>query len=67
MFGSGGGEKVASEMHVPFLGRLPMDAAVSAAGDRGIPLLVGESDGAAYEAFNDLTGKIAAAAAVRGK
>lgn len=37
VFGSGGGERMAAEMGVPFLGRIPLDPAVSRAGDDGRP------------------------------
>ncbi len=37
VFGQGGGEKAAAEMQVPFLGRVPMDPAVSRLGDEGRP------------------------------
>lgn len=35
IFGSGGGEKMAEEMDVPFLGAIPIDPSVCALGDRG--------------------------------
>ncbi len=35
VFGSGGGERMAAEMGVPFLGRIPLDPAVGKAGDEG--------------------------------
>ena len=64
VFGSGAGEGVAKEMDVPFLGRLPLDAAVAKAGEEGRPLLLesGESDAAA--ALNEMTGKVAAAISI---
>ena len=37
VFGSGGGERMALEMGVPFLGRIPLDPALSRAGDDGLP------------------------------
>lgn len=40
IFGRGGGETLASEMEVPFLGRVPLDAAVADAGDSGAPTVV---------------------------
>jgi len=36
VFGSGGGEKMAAQMDVPFLGRVPLDPAIGKAGDQGI-------------------------------
>ena len=35
LFGQGGGEKMAREMDIPFLGRIPADAKMVAAGDTG--------------------------------
>ena len=37
VFGSGGGERMAQEMGVPFLGRIPMDPEICEAGDGGKP------------------------------
>ena len=37
VFKTGGGECMAADMQVPFLGRLPMDPALMAAGDEGYP------------------------------
>jgi len=39
-FGHGGGERLAAEMGVPFLGRIPLDAAVRVAGDEGVPTVL---------------------------
>lgn len=39
VFGAGGGEKIAAEIGVPLLGRIPLDPAVAAACDRGEPCL----------------------------
>ena len=35
LFGSGGGEKLAAEMDIPFLGRLPIDQNIVISGDHG--------------------------------
>ncbi|MEM7415387.1 MAG: Mrp/NBP35 family ATP-binding protein [Gemmatimonadota bacterium] len=40
IFGTGGGEALAQEMSVPFLGRVPLDPAVVQAGDQGAPTVV---------------------------
>jgi ATP-binding protein involved in chromosome partitioning len=37
VFKTGGGERMAADMQVPFLGRLPMDPAIVTAGDEGHP------------------------------
>ena len=40
VFGAGGGERLATELGVPLLGSIPLDAAVREAGDAGEPLVV---------------------------
>ncbi len=44
IFGRGGGEQLAAEMGLPFLGAIPIDPAVAAAGDDGRPFLRSEQD-----------------------
>ena len=39
MFGSGGGAKLADELGVPLLGTVPLDTALRAAGDLGVPVV----------------------------
>ena len=62
VFGEGGGEALATEVGVPLLGQIPLDAAVSAASDNGEPLLSGDasdtSDSTAAKAFRLLADKI---------
>ncbi|MDT8340224.1 MAG: Mrp/NBP35 family ATP-binding protein [Longimicrobiales bacterium] len=41
LFGRGGGETLAGEMGVPFLGSVPLDPAVREAGDAGVPTVAG--------------------------
>ena len=69
IFGHGGGEQLAAEMGVPFLGRVPLDAAVAAAGDRGQPTVLAEPEGPAGRALRalalDLRGRLEAAPARR--
>ncbi|MFW6321609.1 MAG: Mrp/NBP35 family ATP-binding protein [Halohasta sp.] len=57
IFGSGGGEELASGEDLPFLGAIPLDPAVRAGGDGGEPVVLGESDTAA--AFRKLTENVA--------
>jgi hypothetical protein len=40
VFGTGGGERLAKEAGVPFIGAIPMDPAVRAGGDSGKPVVV---------------------------
>jgi ATP-binding protein involved in chromosome partitioning len=51
VFGSGGGESLAREMELPFLGRVPLDPAVRAAGDAGMPTVVTAPDSGAGQAL----------------
>jgi ATP-binding protein involved in chromosome partitioning len=44
MFGSGGGSRLASELGVPLLGHVPLDARVRASADAGVPLVVSDPD-----------------------
>ena len=65
IFGSGGGENVAVQMQVPFLGRLPLDGDVSAAGEAGEPLLLRGSDaGEAGKVLSEIAGQVAAGISV---
>jgi ATP-binding protein involved in chromosome partitioning len=65
VFGSGGGERAAAEMKVPFLGRIPMDSRVSKMGDEGTPPVTIMDHFPAAEAFRRLAQTIAAAISVR--
>jgi ATP-binding protein involved in chromosome partitioning len=51
LFGSGGGETMAAEMNVPFLGKIPLDPKVVVAGDRGTPFLNGNDDSVTAQAY----------------
>ena len=51
VFGSGGGERLAEEMKLSFLGRIPLDPAVRAAGDEGKPTVLSAPESAAGAAL----------------
>lgn len=51
IFGHGGGEQLASELGVPFIGRIPIYQPIREGGDTGVPLTIGEPDSAATRAF----------------
>jgi ATP-binding protein involved in chromosome partitioning len=57
LFGSGGGQRLSSELGVPLLGSVPIEAAVAAGGDSGRPAALGE--GAAADAFRAIAERIA--------
>lgn len=54
IFKSGGGETMAKEMRVPFLGRIPMDATVMAAADDGTPHVYHYEKTEAAKAFSGI-------------
>src|SRR5712691_639561 len=51
IFGHGGGEAMASDLNVPFLGRIPIYQPIREGSDTGVPLLIGEPDAPAARAF----------------
>jgi ATP-binding protein involved in chromosome partitioning len=51
IFGSGGGERMAEELGVPFLGRIPIYQPIREGSDAGVPLVVAEPESPAARAF----------------
>ena len=51
IFGHGGGEKMAAELGIPFLGRLPIYQPIREGGDSGVPLMIAEPESPAARAF----------------
>jgi ATP-binding protein involved in chromosome partitioning len=60
IFGKGGGEALASELSVPFLGRIPIYEPIRVGGDTGVPIVVGEPDSPAARAFRTAAEGLAA-------
>ena len=58
VFGSGGGERLAQELEIPFLGRVPLDAAVAASGDQGTPTVLSAPDSPAARSLRDALGAV---------
>jgi ATP-binding protein involved in chromosome partitioning len=54
MFGSGGGQQLASDIGVPMLGSIPLDPAVAAGGDSGRPVALDEPGGHAAAVYRQL-------------
>ena len=44
VFGSGGGERLATQLGVTLLGPVPLDARLREAGDAGVPLVLSDPD-----------------------
>ena len=59
IFGSGGGEKEAVRLGVPFLGSLPLDPAIRIASDSGTPLVVSSPQSPTSEHFTKVATSLA--------
>jgi ATP-binding protein involved in chromosome partitioning len=51
IFGHGGGEQMASDLGVPFVGRIPIYQPIREGSDAGVPLMISEPDSPAARAF----------------
>lgn len=60
IFGRGGGRRLAEDMHVPFLGEVPLDVQVREAGDAGRPTVISAPDSPAGRAFRAIADQLAA-------
>jgi ATP-binding protein involved in chromosome partitioning len=66
VFGSGGGERLASELGVPLLGTVPLDARLREAGDAGDPVVWASPESAAAVAVRELAAAVAGTRRERG-
>jgi ATP-binding protein involved in chromosome partitioning len=60
IFGKGGGEALAEELSVPFLGRIPIYEPVRIGGDTGVPIVVAEPKSPAAQAIRHAAERLAA-------
>jgi ATP-binding protein involved in chromosome partitioning len=51
IFGRGGGEALAGEMNIPFIGRVPIYQPIREGSDTGVPLMISDPDSPAARAF----------------
>ncbi|HIC91797.1 MAG TPA: chromosome partitioning protein ParA [Syntrophaceae bacterium] len=58
LFKTGGGERTAIQMKVPFLGRIPFDIRVVEATDKGLPYLANDKNSEAGKAFDEMVKKV---------
>jgi ATP-binding protein involved in chromosome partitioning len=58
IFQSGGGEKMAQEANVSFLGSIPIDPQIGVDSDKGSPFVIAHPDSAATKAFIDIVKKV---------
>ncbi|QLA15474.1 iron-sulfur cluster carrier protein MrpORP [Desulfolutivibrio sulfoxidireducens] len=62
IFSTGGGEVLAKDMGVPFLGRIPIDPSVASSGDAGEAFLAIKGQSPSALAFKDVVAKVMAMA-----
>jgi ATP-binding protein involved in chromosome partitioning len=64
VFGTGGGERLAAESGVPYIGSIPMDPAVREGGDKGVPVTISDPDSPVSQALNAIAMDVAAKVSV---
>jgi ATP-binding protein involved in chromosome partitioning len=60
IFGHGGGEQMAGDLGVPFIGRIPIYQPIREGSDSGVPLMIAEPDSPAALAFMGAAERMAA-------
>jgi ATP-binding protein involved in chromosome partitioning len=60
IFGRGGGERMAAEMGLPFMGGIPIYQPIREGSDSGVPLMISEPDSPASRAFMAAAERMAA-------
>jgi len=63
IFGKGGGQKLAMQLDVPFLGEIPLVKSISDSGDAGKPTIL-EEDGLMTQAFLEMARRVAQQVAI---
>ncbi len=58
IFASGGGKEVASDLGIPFLGGVPLDPRVVAAGDEGHPTVIRDPESPAAKAWRSIARRV---------
>jgi ATP-binding protein involved in chromosome partitioning len=58
IFEVGGGQKIASDLSIPFLGQIPIDSDICSSSDKGKPFITGRVDSSTIQAFVKIVGRI---------
>ncbi|GAB4270043.1 MAG TPA: chromosome partitioning protein [Opitutae bacterium] len=58
IFGEGGGKRAAEYLKTELLGQVPLDPAIRIGCDRGVPIVLGEPDSPAAQAFMDIAHQV---------
>src|SRR5215210_276519 len=64
IFGKGGGEALARELSVPFLGRVPIYEPIRVGGDTGVPITIGDPESVAAKALRAAADQLAVQLAI---
>ncbi|WP_127477996.1 iron-sulfur cluster carrier protein ApbC [Sulfurivermis fontis] len=67
IFGQGGGQSMAEQYGVPFLGALPLDIRIREEADNGKPTVVAEPDSRIAQIYRDIARRVAAKLALKAK
>src|SRR6478672_183328 len=59
IFGRGGGEQMAEQLGVPFIGRIPIYQPIREGGDSGVPLMISDPQSPAARAFMQAAERVA--------
>jgi ATP-binding protein involved in chromosome partitioning len=58
IFRAGGGKKIAEDLVIPFLGKIPIDPEICSDSDKGSPFTIEHPDSPASEAFREIVKKV---------
>jgi ATP-binding protein involved in chromosome partitioning len=67
LFGSGGGERLAEELGVPLLGQVPLQAGLTDAADKGVPVVIAAPTSAAGVMLREIADLVRQAADAQGQ
>ena len=67
IFGEGGGQRMAADFGLDYLGALPLAMAIRQQADGGTPTVAAEPDGANAAVYRDIARRVAVAIAAQGK
>lgn len=67
IFGEGGGQRMASDYDVSFLGGLPLDIQIREQADGGAPTVVANPDGAIADSYREISRRMSAALSHRAR
>lgn len=58
LFGTGGGERLATKTNTPFLGSIPLEHDISLSGDSGSPIVLSNPNCASTKSYLEIAGKV---------